>query len=312
MQKLIYIVVFWVGLLSSWNVLGQTVATKETIVLPTGMIRLKEAFASISDQTGCVFSYDSNNINDQAFVFIGKNNRFTLESSLSTILAPDVKYKRINKYIVIFRNVNQNLPDEKPLKSNKNLDLTDLKPLASEIVYLFPKVDFSDTIKVKRPSSLGGGTSSPLSSNVTEKTLLEKQWMLDATYDPHLLHLSLILGVKSFFGKASFGYDYHDSYHLGLGVGMKIPITPTLGLSLDLSQYALAFGRTKKMDINAFTTELNPKVTYALSKRLQLKAGPSVYRLQSSLKTKNERIDLGSHWGCNASVGVQFLLFESK
>lgn len=313
MQKSTFIVLICMVLLTPWTILGQTTASKGTFTLPTGQIRLRTLFETISNQTGIIFSYDANNINDYESVTIGKSNTYTLTTFLTLVLPEDIKFKKLGKYIVLNKKSNQNLVDAKPLSSRQSIDLSDLKPVASEIVYLFPKVDFSDSINVKRM----GSTSDSSGTGATSATTLtftpyRMQWSIETIYNPHLMHLSLMMGKKHFFGKATIGYDYHDSYHLGIGVGTNFNLTPVLGLSLEISQYTLAFGKTRKIDINTYTTEFTPLLTYGLNKKLRFKVGPSIFRIQSNLKTKHKIIDHGTNWGCNAAIGMQILLFESK
>lgn len=303
MQKWTFIVLIWLALLTPRTLHGQTPVSNGSFTLPTGQVKLKTLFETISKQTGIIFSYDANNVIDYESVLIGTNNRFTMTSFLTSILPPDIKYKRIGKYIVLNKKSDPKKIDAKPLSTNKNIDLSDFKPLASEVVYLFPKIDFNDSIKVNR---MGSSTDT-----VGRESLpCRMQWGLETTYNPHLMHLSLRMGKKHLFGKATLGYDYNGSYHLGLGVGANHQFTPALGLSLELDQYALAFGSTRKMNVNTYTTELTPLVTYSLKKRLHFKVGPSIYRIQSNTKTKQKTIDLGHYWGFSPTIGLQIDLFE--
>ena len=295
MQKLTFIFIICMVLLTEWNLCGQTQVVGKTIALPTGEVRLKAIFASITNQTGYVFSYDSRKINDKKLVFIGKNNIFTLKTSLSEILPPDIRYKMIGKYIVLYKKPSKIIP----------VDKIHPKPIVVATIIPPLNTDLSDSISLKR-------VKAPLNSSVTELKRNRRQCSIETTYNPHLMHLSLLMGEKTFFGKASICYDYHESYHVGLGVGMNVHLTPVWGLSLDLTQYALVFGKTRKMDINTYTTELNPLVSYTLNKRFKIKFGPTVFRIKSNLMTRNANIDLGSHLGYNATIGMQILLFESK
>lgn len=305
MQKWTYILLIWAGLLTQWNVYGQTSVTTKVLTLPSGQVRLKTLFASISNQTGCVFSYDARKINDKESVFIEKGNLFTLKTSLIAILPPDIKYKMIGKYIILYQKSSKVHVETKPLINKDELNTKESEPLQTDTILPITKASLSDSVNHNPKDTT-------LNVSETQTDLNQTQWSLEAMYNPHLTHLSLLLGKKAFYGKATVCYDYHGSYHMGLGVGMNINLTPRLGFSLDLSQYALAFGKTRKMDVNTYTTELNPLITYSLNKRIKVKVGPSVYRIQSNLKTKNETIDLGNHMGYNAAIGLQFLLFESN
>lgn len=291
MRDLTFIILICLGCLTQWNLYGQSHLVGKTLTIPTGQVRLKTLLASISNQTGYVFSYDARKINDMKRIEIGKNNIFTLDSALSVILPTDIRYKMIEKYIVLYQKSSKVLP----------VYLNPTLPIVTEANIPNLKIDLSDTLNHKQ-------LNIPLILGDTVRNESRRPLSIEATYHSHLMHLSLLLGKKTFYGKATIAYDYHESYHMGLGVGMNIPITGALGLSLDLSQYALVFGRTRKMDINTYTTELNPLVTYTLTKRFKLKVGPSFYRIQSNLSTKNSTIDLGNHLGCDAVIGLQISL----
>ncbi len=295
MHKLTYILLIWIGLLMHWNLFGQTPAIDKILYLPTGDVSLKTVFNSISKQTGYVFSYDANKINDEKRIVIEKNNAFTLETSLNTLLTSDIRYKIIDKYIVLYKKSSEDIPIfiKPPLS------------IASSTTILQTATNLSDSLQFDP-------ISYPSDSSIIGKERIRRQLSIETNVNPHLTNLSLLMGKETLFGKASIGYDLNESYHMGLGIGTNIKLLQKVGLSLDLSQYALAFGKTRNMDINTYTTVLNPLIFYTLNKKIKLKFGPTFHYIKSNLNTKNASIDLGSHLGCDATIGMQILLVESK
>ncbi|MDD4969596.1 MAG: hypothetical protein PHT07_09220 [Paludibacter sp.] len=102
-----------VGCLFAMIVNGQNTYLSKKVTLPAGQVTLKTALKTISDQTGCVFSYDPVKIVDKQWVNIPAKGSQSLRASLSDILPKNVHYKLNGKYIVLQEIAGKNvLPAE--------------------------------------------------------------------------------------------------------------------------------------------------------------------------------------------------------
>ena len=90
-----------VCILSTMMLTGKNNYLSKKVTLPSGQIMLKTAFKSISDQTGCVFSYDPVKVVDKQWVSIPAKVSLSLRSTLTEILPKNVQYKLNGKYIVL-------------------------------------------------------------------------------------------------------------------------------------------------------------------------------------------------------------------
>lgn len=80
---------------------GQNAYLNKKVTLPNGRIMLKTALKSISNQTGCVFSYDPTKIADRQSIDISTKGSLSLHAALSAILPKNIQFKMNGKYIVL-------------------------------------------------------------------------------------------------------------------------------------------------------------------------------------------------------------------
>ena len=88
---------------------GQNNYLSKKVTLPAGQVTLKTALKSISDQTGCVFSYDPIKIVDKQWVSIPAKGSQPLRALLSEVLPKNIHYKLNGKYIVLQEIVGKNI-----------------------------------------------------------------------------------------------------------------------------------------------------------------------------------------------------------
>jgi len=97
---------------------GQNSYLNKKVNLSTGQVQLKTALNSISNQTGCVFSYDPTKIQDKQIITISSKGSQPLRSTLTEILPNNIVFKLNGKYIVLQETNN---------KSDKKSKTTSLK-----------------------------------------------------------------------------------------------------------------------------------------------------------------------------------------
>jgi hypothetical protein len=71
------------------------------VILPTGQISLKLTLKSLSNQTGCVFSYNPTKISENTILTFSTKNTLTLNNALKQILPKTIQFKVNGKYIVL-------------------------------------------------------------------------------------------------------------------------------------------------------------------------------------------------------------------
>ena len=140
---------------------GQNNCLNKKVSLPTGQIALKVALNSISNQTGCVFSYDPTKIPDNQLLNIHAKGTQSLNTILLEILPKNIQFKLNGKYIVLQESTNKNsvTPESKtakPSKQNKSTNtsqksngLINKNPVLEQLV-LPPLENNSDTKFVTR------------------------------------------------------------------------------------------------------------------------------------------------------------------
>lgn len=80
---------------------GQNSYSDKAVNLPSGQITLKAAFKILSDQTGCVFSYDPTIIIDKQELNLSIQPKLSLKAALLKILPKSIHFKFNGKYVVI-------------------------------------------------------------------------------------------------------------------------------------------------------------------------------------------------------------------
>ncbi|MDR3652647.1 MAG: hypothetical protein P4L34_06730 [Paludibacter sp.] len=75
----------------------------KNVNFPTGRFTLKATLQILSDQTGCVFSYDPTRIIDKQELTISKKTKLSLESTLKRVLPKGIHYKFNGKYVVLLK-----------------------------------------------------------------------------------------------------------------------------------------------------------------------------------------------------------------
>ena len=106
---------------------GQNTYLNKKVILPGGQVMLKTALKSMSDQTGCVFSYDPTKIADKQPVTISIKGNSSLRSALTAVLPTNIQYKINGKYIVLQGLASKAVPADKTITNKLQ------KPSASAI-----------------------------------------------------------------------------------------------------------------------------------------------------------------------------------
>ena len=101
MNKYIRSLIMAILILSTFMLKGQNPSINKLISIKSGKFTLKEALVSISNQTGCVFSYDPIKIDDKHLISIPEIHSQNLRSALKTILPKNIQFKLNGKYIVL-------------------------------------------------------------------------------------------------------------------------------------------------------------------------------------------------------------------
>lgn len=291
-RRIHFIPVCFILLLFPIMLNGQNNYLYKTVILPAGHIKLKAALKILSNQTGCVFSYDATKINDNQEINVSESNKLSLHKTLQWILPKDIHYNLMGKYVILHKFFEKKL--------------TDSLLLPKPVSVLLPVGNINPSTTIELDTLPQFVITSNISTNIKPKS--KSIFELELAGNDHLTTISTHVGRNNIYSIASMGYDYYGSYHLGIGAGSNLKITKHIGAEINLTQYALAAGKSVKYDIKAYTTQLCPVVYYIIGKSMKIFAGPSVYLIKSELLTGSTVTDLGRFIGYNTTFGVSINL----
>ncbi|MDO9152566.1 MAG: hypothetical protein Q7U47_02460 [Paludibacter sp.] len=256
---------------------GQNNYHDKMVVFPAGQISLQSALKILSDQTGCVFSYDPTKIIDKQVLSVSKYNNLTLGTALQIILPKSINFKFNGKYVVL-----------------QKTDLIEAKTIKKNVV----KKSSVKTKKAQGISNLFDGFK------ITEPIILD----MELAGNKHLATFSTHLGLNNVYSIFSFGYDYFGSYHLGIGAGVNFKLDKRVGINIDLVQYGMVAGKSIKLNTRAYTTQLSPVLNYSIGQRVKIFAGPSVYLINTSIVKGTSTSESSNVIGYSAILGIRINL----
>ena len=308
------------------------------LLLRNGHTTLKATLKQLSNQTDCVFSYDPTKIQDTQEINISSKGSLTLRLALSKVLPKGIQYKTTGKYIVLQKTTNTSVNDQPTKKLKKKaikkpesfispfvkliIDSTEYKTNTDTVAT--PEITTANQPIADKPDTLPMTQAAVESnlSNIIQNTTFSKSdttklstaklkvsssiLALQVSANNHLVTVSSQIGLNNIYGIISVGSDYYKSYHLGLGVGMYFQLYKQLGANIDLIQYAIAAGKSKQVNIKAYTTEISPALNYRIGNRLKIAFGPTVYSIKSRYSKGTSTTDLGRYFGYGGMVGISY------
>ncbi|ADQ80296.1 hypothetical protein Palpr_2160 [Paludibacter propionicigenes WB4] len=337
MTKLISRLIICILLLFPARLVAQNSYANKIVSFPAGHSTLKVALNTLSRQTGCVFSYDPTKINDKQEFTFPQLNKQPLKTALQKLLPKPIKFKFTGKYVVLLKPDAAKIdpPVKTPALSVHTVPVNTKTEF--KIAESFTIIAATDTIQPIKETSTAYTVNPPadpipLETSPTVETPVAQtiQKITTATPDTvkskttssiidlgfaankHLSGFFAHIGVNQLYAIISTGSDYHKSYHLGLGAGVKFQFTKHWGINIDLIQYALVRGKSYKVNVRAATTELTPMLDFAVVPRLKLFAGPSFYLIKSRYLNGNPTGSLGKYVGYSALLGLKIDLGKSK
>jgi hypothetical protein len=310
---------------------GNSSFLNKPVSLPTGELTLKAVLKSISDQTGCVFSYNPSVVNDQQILVIKPLNNTALSRVLSSILPVSVTYNANGKYILLQKIIP--IIIEKPTTS-KTKSIIDKDPKKVSLVIPTAVDDYfakqipheKDTmVQILPAEKVMLEPIKPLFKDVEigiitiDSVAVRKikiRNFIRRTFELHtgisssspLSSVILQAGAFGFYGIASLSTDYNNSYRLGYGVGAGFDFRNNMGININLEQNSLFAGKSYDLGVRAVLTHIDPLVTFAVSRDFRLFIGPSLYMTQSSYESSST--DLGKSYGVGAMIGVKLDLIS--
>jgi len=314
----------------------------KNVILENGQYTHKEILKLLSDQTGCAFSYDPTKLAEKQAITMASGS-YTLQKALQKILPANIQYKMNGKYVVLLKKTvsNQTTINRDPTfiksvskyvetenKVNTNL-LTDSviqtieeKPDTSTITIKDTlvsqpkdsefKPDTTTVVNQETPEILNDtaivDTDTKTSENSNSKSKIKPKSIieLELAADNHLGTISTHFGLSVIYGIISTGTDYNKSYHLGIGVGTGFKIYKNLGMNIELTQYTLTAGRSRRLNIKAYTTQISPTLNYILGQHWKISLGPTFYNINSSYNNGSTSSALGKYNGYSGLVGVNY------
>lgn len=323
--------------------IGQNPYLDKKVTIQNGHFTLKNALKTISDQTGCVFSYDPTKVNDKQQITVSSKSTVTLRLVLQKILPKNIQFKMNGKYVVLQKIAFTNGSATKSVTSQNKAVIATLtiekspniptilieKHTADSSISKVDSVVKPVIIITEHRDSLKADII-PLQHNIVKENIITNNQLLSTpksdtikivkskpnslknivafgfAADNHLGTVFTQIGSHNLYGILLLGSDYYKSYHLGIGVGLNLKLYKHLGINVDLIQYALAAGRSRKLNIRAYTTQISPELNYLFGKRLKIFAGPSAYVIKSSYKKGTTTSDLGQFVGFSGIAGIAF------
>jgi hypothetical protein len=305
----------------------------KTVTLAAGSnYTLKTIFGLWSNQTGCTFSYNPLVLPDNKIFSAAEINKIKLSVALKKVLPEGFSVTENSKYIVIQKETSLNSIKTPTVKSESRIDKNQKK-----VALVIPPEDFQeqktelynnffkDSTLLILPTI---STTLAIDSSWTDKKLQnnfrtqkidssEIKRIKTALFFRKDIHLQAGIssssplstaifqaGAYGVYGICSFSTDYNNSYRLGYGVGYLLSFENNMGLNLNLERHSLIGGISYNLGVRASITQLNPLLTYGISRDFLLFIGPSLYMSESWYADTNS--DLGKTYGAGALIGVKF------
>ncbi|MDD4991416.1 MAG: hypothetical protein PHR83_04205 [Paludibacter sp.] len=311
---------------------GQNNYLDKKLTLQKKHTTLKVALKQLSNQTGCVFSYDPTKIEDKQEISIPSKGSVTLRTALAKVLPKGIQYKTTGKYIVLQKVTNTSVndqPTKKPektaIKKPENFILPFVKPIIDSTEY---KAN-TDTVapgKISIPAQFALDVPDSVAKKqiTVENSLIIPQTAATDKVDTvkintptgiiafqlaannHLATLSSHIGLNNLYCIISLGTDYYGSYHFGLGAGVYFHLYKRLGANIDAIQYALVAGKSKQINVKAYTTEISPALNYRIGKRMLVTLGPTIYSIRSRYSKGTSVSSLGRYLGYSGMFGISY------
>lgn len=308
------------------------------VTLPAEKTTLKSALKSLSDQTGCTFSYNPLLIPDNQVISISGVSAVTLSKALQKVLPAGIQYALQGNYILLKKNPEKiSAPIKKLTKTDSNIDKDPRKvalviPVVDEselyfnrikqtvkdtLVYILPaeiksiSVDSGFYAKSAPKTFYKNKVDSAEVKRIKTEQFLQKNTITQfgmSTSSP-LSTVFAQLGVYGFYGVFSISTDYNNSYRMGYGLGYGFEFKNNMGLNFQMERSLLFAGQSYNLGVRAVLTHIAPLATFAISRDFTLFIGPSFYLSESNYV--NATTDLGKSYGVGALIGVKFNLITA-
>lgn len=302
-------------------------------MLQSGHTTLKAALKQLSDQTACVFSYDPTAIQDKQEINVSAKGSVTLRTALAKVLPKGIQYKTTGKYIVLQRTTNTSTTEHQTKKVDKAAIKKPENFTSPAVLQIIDSTEYktsSDTVSVRNISTPEQSSAAIPDTVPTKQITVESSLKnmpqavmpgkvdtvklkvsssilaLQISANNHLAAISTHIGLNNIYGIISLGSDYYKSYHLGLGASIYFQLYKRLGANIDAIQYALVGGKSKQVNIKAFTTEISPALNYRIGNRLKIIFGPTAYLIKSRYSKGTSSTDLGRYLGYSGMVGISY------
>lgn len=343
---------------------AQTTDLNKAVKLPSGQITLKAALKMLSDQSGCVFSYDPTKILDNQMLTISSNAPMKFQVALKEILPKHIQFKLKGKYVILQKSVaptakaletlaketksQQKKSTQRPSTVESRLDkdpeqvrlvLPPFEPVSDDtkvkqIVDTINPVDSiamnlqknqvfllstpADTVPVQQavaevkqttelPSALiiKSGTMTAVKPGFVD--FIKKRGVLDTelAVNSRLTAVSVHAGVYGIYSILSIGYDFNNSYSLGIGIGTSIKLNKNVGLNMDLVRHSLLSGKSYNLGVRTKLTQFSPEFYYSVGNSLKFFGGPTVQVIKASYINSIPITDLGRTIGFGIILGVK-------
>jgi hypothetical protein len=312
---------------------GQNNCLDKKLSLYSGHTTLKAVLKQMSDQTACVFSYDPTLISEKTEIYIPSSGSVTLRSALAKVLPKTIKYKTTGKYIVLLKATSNPGDDKQVKKTNKttigkpdnfisgtavpttktDTDTVSISPVSTTVQAIQIAPDTASTKQQVTEVSLSNvkqaveiSKSDTLKLNTVKLNGQNNMLAFQLGANNHLATLSTRIGLNNMYGIISLGSDYYKSYHLGVGVGICFQLYKRLGANIDAIQYTLIAGKSKQINVKAYTTEINPALNYRIGNRLMVTLGTVAYSIRSKYSKGSSITSLGRYLGLGGMFGLSY------
>lgn len=308
---------------------GNSSFLNKPVSLNAGEASLKVILKSISDQTGCVFSYNPSLINDQQLIVVKVVNSVFLSKALSNVLPSSISFSANGKYILLQKSTvttqqKPAVPKTKSIidKDPKKVSLvipevaiedsrivyekdTLIQILPADKIMLEPVMPALKTVEFAEIK-----VDSAAVRKIRARNFIQRTFELNTgiSSSSPLSSAMFQAGVYGFYGILSLSTDYNNSYRLGYGVGAGFDFRNNMGININLEQNELFAGKSYDLGVRAVLTHIDPLVTFAVSRDFRLFIGPSFYMTQSSYESSST--DLGKSYGVGAMIGVKLDLIS--
>lgn len=308
---------------------GNSSFLNKPVSLDAGETSLKVILKSISDQTGCVFSYNPTVINDNKLIVVKAVNNAFLSKVLNSVLPATVSFSANGKYILLQKNVTSDVqkptvPKTKSIidKDPRKVSLVIPEVAAEDSRVLYEKdtlIQILPTDKIMLEPVMPAlkavefaeiKIDSAAVRKIRTRNFIRRTFELNTGISSSSPLSSVVFqaGAYGFYGILSLSTDYNNSYRLGYGAGAGFDFRNNMGVNINLEQNELFAGKSYDLGVRAVLTHIDPLVTFAVSRDFRLFIGPSFYMTQSSYESSST--DLGKSYGVGAMIGVKLDLIS--